>query len=151
MNHKTVERLLSAFVDGELDEGTKQFVRAHLEGCASCRKRIDEMRAIRMGIREAATVDLPDNFIYSVRSAVNREQQESVVWLGPERFARNLVVALSILVFAVVAYTSLTEPQVPMGVSQYFSGESSDSAAHAVLGSQRELSKDDVMMAVLTK
>lgn len=151
MNHRKFERLLSAFVDNELEEGWMNSVRAHIEGCASCQKRVQEMHSIRMRIRDAASVALPDNFIYSVRGAIRREQQESVLWLGTERFARNVVVALCVLVFAVIAYSSFLEPQPPVGVSLYFSGEASDSAAHAVLGSQQELSKEDVMMAALTK
>jgi anti-sigma factor RsiW len=151
MNHKSIEQLLSAFVDNELDETGMNSVRAHIEGCASCQNRVKVMRSIRMKIRDAATIELPDNFIYSVHGAIRRDDQESVVWLGTERFARNVFVALCLIVFAVVAYSSFLEPQPPVGVSLYFSGEASDSAAHAVLGSQQELSKEDVMMAALTK
>ena len=151
MNHKTFERLLSAFVDNELDEAGMKSVRAHLEGCASCQKRVQELHSIRMRIRDAATVVVPDNFIYSVHGAIRRDDQESVLWLGTERLARNVFVALCLIVFAVVGYSSFLEPQPQVGVSLYFSGEASDSAAHVVLGSQQELSKEDVMMAALTK
>ena len=121
MNHNKLERLVSAYVDHELDERGMNSIRAHIEGCVSCKKQLEELQLIRVRIREAATASLPDNFVFSVRGAIRREEQESVVWLGPERFARKLVVMLSILVFGIIAYSSMTEPQPSMGVSQYFS------------------------------
>lgn len=151
MNHKTFERLLSAFVDNELEQAEMKQVREHIDGCVSCKQRLQDLRSIRTKIRDAATVAMPDNFVYSVQRAIRQEEQESVVWLGTERLARNVVVALCVLVFAVVAFGSYLKPQPPVGEDRYFSGEPSDSAAHAVIGSQQELSKEDVMIAALTK
>jgi len=151
MNHTRMQRLLSAFVDNELGDVEAKAVREHLEGCSSCQQRIRELRSIRAKIREAATADLPDNFVYSVQRSIRQDQQESLVWLGTERLARNVVVALCVLVFAVVAFGSMMKPQQPLGEERYLSGEPTDSAAHAVLGSQRIISKEDVMFAALTK
>ncbi len=151
MNHTKIQRLLSAFVDNELSETEAMVVREHVAGCTSCQMRLHELGSIRARIREAATADLPDNFVYSVRRSIRREQQESVIWLGTERLARNIVVALCVLVFAVVAFGSMLKPQQPLGEERYLSGEPSDSAAHAVLGSQQKISKEDVMIAALTK
>jgi anti-sigma factor RsiW len=151
MNHSKMQRLLSAYVDNELSETEAKTVREHVEGCPSCQRQILELGTIRTRIREAATADVPDNFVYAVQRSVRQDQQESVVWLGTERFARNIVVALCVLVFAVVAFGSVLKPQQPLGEERYLSGEPSDSAAHAVLGSQRTISKEDVMIAALTK
>lgn len=150
MNHTKMQRLLSALVDHELSENEAKAVREHIEGCLSCQRRILELGSIRARIREAATADLPDSFVYTVQRSIRRDQQESVMWLGPERFARNIVVALCVLVFAVVTFGSVLKPQQPLGEERYLSGEPTDSAAHAVLGSQRTISKEDVMFAALT-
>jgi anti-sigma factor RsiW len=151
MNHKKMQQMLSAFVDNELGEAWMKLVREHLAGCASCQQRLQELQSIRARIRDAATVDLPDNFVYSVQRSIRREQQESIIRLGTERFARNVVFALCVLVFGVVAFGSLLEPQPTLGEDRYISGEPSDSAAHAVLGSQQVISKEDVMIAALSK
>jgi anti-sigma factor RsiW len=151
MNHRSVERQLSAFVDNELSESEANSVRTHVEGCALCQQRVQVLRTIRTSIREAATADLPETFVYSVQRAVRQQEQENVLWLVPERFARNIVVALFIVVFALVAISSYLTPQPVVGEDRYFSGEQSDSAAQAVIGTQRELSKDDVMIAALTR
>ena len=150
MNHTKMQRLLSAFVDHELSETEAKTVREHVEGCSSCQRRILELGLIRARIREAATADLPDNFVYTVQRSIRHDQQESVMWLGPERFARNVVVALCVLVFGVVTFGSVLKPQQPLGEERYLSSEPTDSAAHAVLGSQRIISKEDVMFAALT-
>jgi anti-sigma factor RsiW len=151
MNHKSFERQLSAYVDNELSDNELKSVQAHVEGCALCQQQVQVLRAIRTSIREAASVVLPETFVYSVQRAVRQQEQEYVIWLGPERFARNIVVALCALVFSLVAVGSYLTPQPVVGEERYLSGEPSDSAAHAVIGSQRELSKDDVMIAALTR
>jgi anti-sigma factor RsiW len=151
MNHKSFERQVSAYVDNELNEREVKSFQAHVEGCAVCQQRVQVLRAIRASIRDAASVVLPETFVYSVQRAVRQQEQEYVLWLGPERFARNVVVALCVIVFALVAVGSYLTPQPVVGEERYFSGESSDSAAHAVIGSQHELSKDDVMIAALTR
>ncbi len=151
MNHTKMQRLLSVFVDHELSETEAKVVREHVEGCSLCQRRIVELGSIRARIRAAATADLPDNFVYTVQRSIRRDQLESVIWLGPERFARNIVAALCVLVFAVVAFGSVLKPQQPLGEERYLSGEPTDSAAHAVLGSQRTISKEDVMFAALSQ
>jgi len=151
MTHTRMYRLLSAYADNELGENESREVKQHLEICTTCQQRLQEMRSIRTKIREAATVDLPDNFIFAVQRSIRREEQESVVWLGTERFARNVFVVLTVLVFAVVLLGNMLKPQQAVGVDRYLSGEVTDSAAHAVLGSQQAISKDDVMMAALSR
>ena len=123
MNHKSIEQQLSAYVDNELNESEAKSVRTHIEGCALCQQQVQVLRAIRTSIRDAATVVLPETFIYSVQRAVRREEQEYVIWLGPERFARNIVVALCVLVFTLVAVGSYLSPQPVVGEDRYFSGD----------------------------
>jgi len=41
------ESLLSGYVDGELTQADRQRVRLHLEGCADCRRQVEEIRQIR--------------------------------------------------------------------------------------------------------
>ena len=151
MNHKNFERQISAFVDNELSEQEANSLRTHVEGCPVCKKHVQELRTLRTSIREAASVVLPESFVYAVQRAVRREEQEYVIWLAPERFARNVVVALCILVAVMVGVGSYLTPQAGAGEDRYVSSEPADSAAHVVMGTQRELSKDDVMIAALTK
>jgi anti-sigma factor RsiW len=151
MRHRIYLRQLSAYIDRELTEAQTESMRQHIEGCEECRQRMQELRAIRSQIRAAATVTMPDNFIYSVKGAIRRQESESVAWLGTERLARNVVVGLCILVLGIVALESYITPQQSFGVDRYFNGEPADSAAQSIIGTQQELSKADVLMAVMTK
>ncbi|MDH4249484.1 MAG: zf-HC2 domain-containing protein [Deltaproteobacteria bacterium] len=38
---------LSAYFDGELEAGEEATLKAHLEGCSTCRERLDKMNLIR--------------------------------------------------------------------------------------------------------
>ncbi len=151
MKHRAFEQQLSAFVDQELTEAQMESMRKHLESCAACQRQVQELHSIRSQIRAAATVTLPDGFIYSVRSAIRREESESVIWLGTERLARNVVVGLCILVLGMVVFESYITPQQSFGVDRYFNGEPADSAAQTIIGNQQELSKADILMAVMTR
>lgn len=43
MNHEKIKTLIAAYVDGELENGDKKTVEAHLEGCAECRRELEEL------------------------------------------------------------------------------------------------------------
>jgi len=62
-----------------------------------------------------------------------------------------VVVGLCILVLGMVALESYLKPQQSFGVDRYFNGEPADSAAQTIIGTQQELSKADILMAVMTK
>jgi hypothetical protein len=44
---------------GELDEMARARVAAHLRGCAACRRRLDDLRAIRRALADRPVVDAP--------------------------------------------------------------------------------------------
>ena len=79
------------------------------------------------------------------------EEEGEVVWLGTERFARRLVLALSVFVICVVGLGSLFEPEQSVTVDRYLTSEPSDSLARRVLEPHQEISKDDIVYAALSK
>jgi len=145
------KRLLSLYADDELTAEQRQEVTDHLASCDSCRRSVEEMRAVRVQIRKAADVSLPDNFVYSVLRAARSEQEETVVWLSTERFARNVVVALSVLVLTLIGLGTFLRPEPPVRVDRYLITEPSDTLAGQVLGTQGEIPKDVMVYAALTK
>jgi len=145
------EQLLSFYVDNELAEEERREISEHLASCESCRLALEELRALRVRIREAADVSLPDNFVYSVLRSARREQENSVVWISTERFARNVVVVLSVLVLMLVGLGTFLRSEPPIRVDRYLITEPTDTLAGQVLGTQGEISKDVMVYAVLTK
>ena len=71
------EPLLSAYLDDALSPALRSVVRAHLDGCVSCRRRIDELRATTRLLAA-----LPE--LAPARSLVPRVQS-GWLWLRPVR------------------------------------------------------------------
>ena len=151
MTHKSIERLLSPYLDGELPELRGRELSEHLRSCESCRLRLEEMRTIKFQIHSAADVSLPDNFAYSVLRAVWYEKENSLVWLGAEQFARNVVFGLTLVVIVLVGLGTFLQSEPALRVDRYLAGEPADSLTRRVMENQGEISKEDVVLAALTK
>jgi hypothetical protein len=109
------------------------------------------MRAIRPQIRSAADVSLPDNFAFSVLRAARFERENSLAWLGAERFARDLVFGLTLVVMVLVGLGTFLQSEPPLHVDRYLAGEPTDSLTQRVMENQGEILKEDVVLAALTK
>lgn len=53
MNCKDLEALLDPYLDGELDAAQRGGVEQHLEGCAACRRRLEDLRALHEALQSA--------------------------------------------------------------------------------------------------
>ena len=45
-----IDELLSGHIDGELTQGARQRVDVHVDGCARCAARLDELKAVRASV-----------------------------------------------------------------------------------------------------
>ncbi|HAL56208.1 MAG TPA: hypothetical protein DCP63_06990 [Bacteroidetes bacterium] len=151
MNHFDSDDLLSRYLDDEVTADERTRASAHLETCEACRWRFHELRQVRGFIKAAGDFELDPMFAYEVVRAVRRDEEGDVVWLGTERFARRLVLALSVFVICVVGLGSLFEPEQSVTVDRYLTSEPSDSLARRVLEPHQEISKDDIVYAALSK
>jgi len=151
MTHKSIERLLSPYFDGELPELRQRELSEHLRSCESCRLRLEEMRTIKFQIHSAADVALPETFAFSVLRAARHERENSLVWLGAEQFARNVVVGLTLVVMILVGLGTFLQSEPPLRVDRYLAGEPTDSLTRRVMENQGEISKEDIVFAALTK
>ena len=84
MNHEDVRERLSALIDGALPPREAADVEAHLEGCATCRADLTQMRATVRLLREVEPVRVPEGFAFAVRGRV-----EQVVAGSPARSSRR--------------------------------------------------------------
>ena len=62
MNCKKIEKYLSAYIDGELDETVRQSVAAHISQCPRCRAKADELDAAAGELSQAPKVNAPADF-----------------------------------------------------------------------------------------
>jgi anti-sigma factor RsiW len=151
MNHNELQQLLSAYTDGYANEPQRITVLAHLETCSACRKFLDEVKQMKEGIRETADVHLHHAFSTKVLASIQRKEETAVPWMGVELSARNTVLALTVLVLILFAATTIGSKQQSLGPQHLLTAGVDDSLANTVLMQQTELSKDDVMLALVTK
>jgi predicted anti-sigma-YlaC factor YlaD len=151
MNHRKMQLLVSSFIDGEVSEKERIIVRDHIKTCAECREFVNEINEVRKRIKSIAGPDLLPGFSAHVRNLSIQEDLQSEQWLGIEHLARNTVFAIAVVIiglFIVVDYK--TEPSA--GISEaLIDGSGSDSLAAQVLLNSNELSKNDLLYAVMTK
>lgn len=150
MSQHYSEETLSALVDAELPRTEAQLIQAHLDACPLCRKQVTEYRTLRQGIKFAATVDLPETFAANVRRTIRSLAMPSDPWLGTERLAWRVVLALSLLVMSIVAIGSLQDSDQTVIMERYLSGNQADSVVQQVLLKPDEISRDDVLLAAVT-
>ena len=72
-NCKQIEKLLSAYADGELNEQQKALVAQHVAHCPHCAALLDEYLTLHAAIADCA-VQAPEGFTERVMQAVKREQ-----------------------------------------------------------------------------
>ena len=69
--------LLNEYIDGELNADDAEFVRAHIEDCADCKKAYLELLEIEKLFDEASK-EVPDGFLDSVMAKISDEKKKTV-------------------------------------------------------------------------
>ncbi len=151
MKHEQFFELLSVYVDGELDAAERERTEAHVVECSVCAARIRELRAMRQFIQSAASVELSTQFFPRLMRALRGEEDPVKLWSGAELLARRLVVGLAFVVVIVVGVGSFVQAEEPIVFEPYLAGEQSDSLSAQVLMSREEISKDDLLLAVVSR
>lgn len=151
MNHGYMQQWVSLFIDGEANDEQRKMVLSHLASCIECRDLVGQAKTLRDGIQGAADIDLPPTFAYGVLRAVRTGRERDRTNAGIERLGMRVVLALSLVVACLFGFGSLYQPQQMVPVDRILTGEISDSLSRRVLESQREISKDDIIFAAISK
>lgn len=151
MNHKYFQQLLSSYLDHEASADEKLQIERHLEGCDECKGRLQIFEAVKAHVHSGGDVELSGNFSQSVVRRIRIEKEGSVLWLGPEIFARKLVLGLFIIVISLVGLGSFFQPEQTVTMDRYLRAEHQDSVNMQVLTPQSEISKDDILYAAMSK
>jgi hypothetical protein len=102
MNCSDFETRIDAFVDGELNEASRDEVRRHLEHCAACRAAVDELRDLLDAARALPrSVEPPRDLLPELRSTLSRRASfpsgpvadpRGGAWLGWAGLAASLLI-----------------------------------------------------------
>ena len=151
MNHPEVYTFLSAFVDHELSASEETLVNAHIGTCAECRRRINELVTLKRNVHAAGNIELPYAFANSLTRSIHHNAEVDGSWVGIEHYAQKFVIGLAMLVLLLIGLTTIKQNEEPFPVERYVSGLTSDSAASQILTKHGSVTREDVLIAVLTK
>ncbi|MBN1397314.1 MAG: zf-HC2 domain-containing protein [Bacteroidetes bacterium] len=151
MSHKQMQLLISSYIDGEIDAGRKKKVLEHLKTCQECRQFVDEAGEIRKQIKALDEIELPHAFSERIAHLAVKSEEETKDWLGIEPLARNTFIAIATAVVILFFVTDLKKEASPSIMEILNSGQNGDSAVTQVLLHPGELSKNDLLLAVMTK
>jgi hypothetical protein len=89
--------------------------------------------------------------VFSVRARILSGSDDQVSWAPAERLARRLVFALAVAVIAITG-TIWSEPESTSGIMEgYYAPAQQDSVMNGFLTTDATPTKDDLMLAVMTK
>jgi uncharacterized membrane protein SirB2 len=106
---------------------------------------------MRENICALGEVELANSFTARVAYSVEKRDEQTVEWLGIEPSARNTFILLAGLVLVMFFLTSFNNNTASAMNDQLLSRITSDSVSERVLLQQENLSKSDLLYAVMTK
>jgi anti-sigma factor RsiW len=151
MKHKKLQIIVSAYIDGEAADEEKAVARQHIEACAECRAFADRSELIRESIRTSEEYKFGEGFVHRVTGSIAIREEQTMEWIGVERLARNMVMMIAVLIAALLLLTTPESNASPNITEVLIDGTGSDSAAAQVLLKPGNLSKNDLLYAVITK
>ncbi len=151
MNHKKMQLLVSSYLDNEINDSEKTKVLSHLEVCSECCQFIEHSKIIRKEICALGEVKLENSFTARVVYSAQKRDEQTVEWLGIEPSARNTFFLLATIVLVMFLITSFSNNTVSAMNDQLLNRITSDSISTRILFQQENLSKSDLLYAVMTK
>jgi anti-sigma factor RsiW len=151
MKHHDFWLLISPYVDGELPPKVRFEVENHISLCAQCRRHVAELELLGEDIKRSADISLRQNFAWDVLRTVRKKEESTKTWNPILFVARRTVVALAIVVLVLLGLTSFNAGRSSISVEQYLAGEVSSSAESQILFNRDEISKEDVLMAAVSR
>ena len=110
MSCQKMEPRILAYVDGRLKEGERAEVEKHLEGCAACRLRVNEFRAVGDLLDELPMIEPSGAFNARVHALVAAEPQKRKSWFAWLAPSPRIAFVASLLLVATVWLGSRQTP-----------------------------------------
>ena len=110
MSCQKMETRILAYVDGRLKEGERAEVEKHLEGCAACRLRVNEFRAVGDLLDELPMIEPSGAFNARVHALVAAEPQKRKSWFAWLAPSPRIAFVASLLLVATVWLGSRQTP-----------------------------------------
>jgi anti-sigma factor RsiW len=93
--------MISAYLDGELDDRERIDLIKHLAGCGTCSAELEEMQRVRAAVRSLPVLELPVGLVPEADADVVPLRSHKGLWAG---------VAAAVLVIVVTVAALVTPP-----------------------------------------
>lgn len=113
MSCEKMETRILAYVDGRLKEGERAEVAKHLDGCAACRLRVNEFRAVTDLLDELPVIEPSGAFNARVHALVAAEPKKRSGWLAWFTPSPRIAFVASMLLLAAVWMGTVQKPVGP--------------------------------------
>ena len=151
MNHDDFQILLSSYLDHEIDDAEKVTVLSHLKTCTGCRQFIKQAKQVREAIRAIGNKELSSDFTARMTQLLEKNDEQVEEWLRVEPLARNTFFVITVVVLVMFFITNFSKDVSPSMTEVLIDGSDGDSIATQVLLQPGDLSKNDLLYAVMTK
>jgi anti-sigma factor RsiW len=115
MRHDEVSGRLSAYLDGEVSDGERRVIEAHLADCGICEEILRQLRAVSTLVRDSAMGRLGRTEAEAAFVRQLHERVDALARRGVERFAWGLSAAAACI--AIVCGVQLMRPVTPSTVT----------------------------------
>jgi anti-sigma factor RsiW len=102
MSCEKMEPRILAYVDGRLKEAERADVEKHLEGCAACRVRVNEFRAVGDLLGDLPMIEPSGAFNARVHALIAAEPQKRRSWFSWLALSPRVAFAASLLLLLTV-------------------------------------------------
>jgi anti-sigma factor RsiW len=138
MKHSELQRMVSAYADGELGRPEHSLVEQHLKVCKECSIFLAGIQAVRAHIREEARIRVHPNFSACVMERLHENEKNQIRWSDIEPTARRTVVFLSALAAIWIALFTIKDFTPGTMTADSMLGSSGDQTASVLLIAEDE-------------
>jgi hypothetical protein len=151
MTHQEIQMLVSSYCDHEVNNDEATMVESHTKVCHECRQFVQHAKRLRSEIQLLGEGELSQAFTARVVHSLENQEHQKEEWLGIEPLARNTFYAITLVVFIMYVLTSSSDNSQNTSLEQLLSGAGTDSTASQILLQHGELTKNDLLYAVMSK
>jgi anti-sigma factor RsiW len=112
MRNEALDRMLSAYLDGELTQQEQQRVRIYLEDCEEAREELREMREIKKLTSALAFAPPPDQRLDELARSLSVQAPQRIGWI-------LLSIGVTVVILALIVRLA-TAPDVPLAVKAVY-------------------------------
>ena len=112
MRNEALDRMLSAYLDGELTQAEQQKVRVYLEDCDEAREEFRELRELKKITSELSFAPPPDDRLDELARSLSVQAPRKAGWV--------LLAAAVVAVIVVMSVQVMLIPNIPWWVKSFY-------------------------------